>query len=205
MLKKILLGVAVALVAFIGFIATRPSTFKIERSTTVSAPADVVYALVADFHKVGTWSPFLKPDPTRRDTYAGTPATVGHSIAWASSDKASEGKMTIVSVNPPEQLQLELEFIKPFKATNETVFRFERAENGTTVTWVMTGQNGFMNKAFSVFMDMDKLVGSDFEAGLATLKNLSEAEAKKLAEAKAAAQAAANAAPNGAVASDTAR
>lgn len=199
MLTKILLGVAVALVALIGFIATRPSTFKIERSTTVSAPADVVYALVADFHKVRTWSPFLKPDPTRTDTYAGTPATVGHSIAWASSDNAAEGKMTIASVNPPEQIQLELEFIKPFKATNETVFRFERAGNGTTVTWVMTGQNGFMNKAFSVFMDMDKIVGSDFEAGLATLKNLSEAEAK------AAAQAAANAAPNGAVASDAAR
>ncbi|OJH42448.1 SRPBCC family protein [Cystobacter ferrugineus] len=200
MLTKILLGVAVALVAFIGFIATRPSTFKIERSTTVSAPAHVVYALVADFHKVGTWSPFMKPDPTRRDTYAGTPATVGHSVAWASSEKASEGKMTIVSLNPPEQLQLELDFIKPFKATNATVFRFEQAGNGTTVTWVMTGQNGFMNKAFSVFMDMDKLVGADFEAGLATLKNLSEAEAKA-----AAAQAAANAAPNGAVAGDTAK
>jgi uncharacterized protein YndB with AHSA1/START domain len=191
MLTKILLGIAVALVAFIVFIATRPSTFKIERSTTVSAPAHVVYALVADFHKVGTWSPFMKPDPTRRDTYAGTPATVGHSVAWASSDKASEGKMTIVSVNPPEQLQLELDFIKPFKATNETVFRFEQAESGTTVTWVMTGHNGFMNKAFSVFMDMDKIVGSDFEAGLATLKNLSEAEA--------------NAAPNGAVAGETAK
>lgn len=195
MLMKILLGVAVALVALIAFIATRPSTFKVERSTTVSAPADVVFALVADFHGVGAWSPFLKPAPTRKDTYAGTPATVGHSVAWTSSDNASEGKMTIVSVNPPEQLQLELEFIKPFKSTNETVFRFERAENGTIVTWVMSGQNGFLNKAFSVFMDMDKMVDSDFEAGLATLKNLAEADAK----------AAAHAAPSGAVMGDTAK
>lgn len=183
MLKKLLLGVAVVLVAFLGFVATRPSTFKIERSTTVSAPADVVYGLVADFHKVGTWSPFLKPDPVRQDTYAGTPATVGHSVAWASSDGSSEGKMTIVALNPPAQLQLQLDFVKPFEAVNETVFRFEPAGNGTQVTWVMSGQNGFLSKAFSVFMDMDKLVGSDFEAGLATLKNLSEAEARRLAEA----------------------
>jgi len=194
MLMKILLGVAVVLVAFIAFIATRPSTFKIERSTTVGASADVVFALVADFHGMGAWSPFLKPDPTRKDTYTGAPAAVGHSLAWTSSDNSSEGKMTIVSLNPPEQLQLELEFIKPFKATNETVFRFEQAENGTTVTWVMTGQLGVLQKAFSVFMDMDKMVGSDFEKGLATLKTLSEAKAK----------AAAQAAPNGALVGDSA-
>ncbi|WP_426753933.1 SRPBCC family protein [Myxococcus sp. Y35] len=200
---KILLGLAVVLVAFIGFIATRPSTFKVERSTTVSAPADVVFALVADFHKVGTWSPFLKPDPSRKDTYAGTPATVGHSVAWLGGDNAGEGKMTIVSLNPPEQLELELEFIKPFEATNATVFRFERADNGTKVTWVMSGQNGFMHKAFSVFMDMDQMVGKSFEEGLATLKNLSETEAKTLAEAKAA-QAAASAAQDGAAAGETA-
>jgi uncharacterized protein YndB with AHSA1/START domain len=195
MLKKILLGVVVVLVAFSGFVATRPSTFKIERSTTVSAPADVVYALVADFRYMKDWSPFMKPDPARKDTYAGTPAAVGHSLAWVSSAEANEGKMTIVSVHPPEQLTLELEFIKPFAATNETVFHFKQAGNGTTVTWVMTGQNNFMGKAFSLFMD--KMVGSDFETGLATLKNL--------AEAKAAAQAAAGAAPNAAVADNTAK
>ncbi|WP_194858599.1 SRPBCC family protein [Myxococcus sp. AB056] len=195
MLMKILFGVAVVLLAFIAFVATRPSTFKVERSTTMSAPPSVVFALVADFHKVGTWSPFLKPDPTRNDTYAGTPATVGHSIAWVSSDNANEGKMMIVSLNPPEQLQLELEFIKPFKATNGTVFRFERAGNGTTVTWVMSGQNGFLNKAVSVFMDMDKMVGSSFEEGLATLKNLAEAEAKTAAQA----------APNDALVGDPAK
>ncbi len=196
MLMKILLGVAVVLVAIIAFIATRPSTFKIERSTAMSAPADVVFALVADFHGMSAWSPFLKPDPSRKDSCTGAPATVGHSLAWTSSDNSSEGKMTIVSLNPPEQLQLELEFIKPFKATNETVFRFEQAENGTTVTWVMTGQLGFVQKAFSVFMDMDKMVGSDFEKGLATLKTLSEAKAK--------AKAAAQAAPNGAQVGDSA-
>ncbi|QRO00370.1 SRPBCC family protein [Archangium violaceum] len=197
MLKKILLGVVVVLVAFSGFIATRPSAFKIERSTTVSAPADVVYALVADFRYMKDWSPFMKPDPARKDTYAGTPAAVGHSLAWVSSAEANEGKMTIVSVHPPEQLTLELEFIKPFAATNETVFHFKQAGNDTTVTWVMTGQNNFMSKAFCLFMDMDKMVGSDFEAGLATLKSL--------AEAKAAAQAAAGAAPSTAVADNTAK
>ncbi|WP_223636100.1 SRPBCC family protein [Corallococcus sp. EGB] len=197
MLKKILLGVGVVLVAFLGFVATRPSTFKVERSTTVSAPADVVYGFVADFNKVGAWSPFLKPDPARKDTYTGTPATVGHSVAWATSDGSSQGKMTIVALNPPAQLQLQLDFVKPFEVTNETVFRFESAGDGTRVTWVMSGQNGFLSKAFSVFMDMDKLVGSDFEAGLAALKNLSEAEAK------AAARTVEAAAPAGTVATDT--
>ncbi|NOK08865.1 SRPBCC family protein [Corallococcus exercitus] len=196
MLKKILLGAAVVLVAFLGFVATRPSTFEIKRSTTVRAPASVVYGLVADFNKVATWSPFMKPDPVRKDTYAGVPATVGHSVTWTSTDNSSEGKMTISSLKPPEQLQLQLDFVKPFEATNETVFRFEPAGNDTRVTWVMSGQNGFLSKAFSVFMDVDKMVGSDFEAGLDTLKDLAEAEAK------ASASAAGSAAPNGAVATD---
>ncbi|PTL84867.1 SRPBCC family protein [Vitiosangium sp. GDMCC 1.1324] len=201
MFKKILIGAVVVLVAFLGFVATRPATFKVERSITVSAPADVVFALVADFRKMEAWSPFMAPDPARKDTFDGTPAAVGHSLAWAGG-QAGDGKMTILSLNRPEQLTLKLEFFKPFEALNEAVFQFKQAGKDTTVTWTMTGENGFIGKAISVFMNMDKMVGSDFEKGLVTLKNLSESEAKKLAEAKAA-QAAAAAAPAAPVVGNT--
>jgi len=111
-----------------------------------------------------------------------------------------EGRMTIEESKANELVRIKLEFIKPWQATNSTTFTFSPVAEGTSVTWKMEGQNDFMGKAFSLFMDMDGMIGKDFEKGLATIKTLTETEAKNrlerqaLLKAKAEAEAAARAA-----------
>lgn len=190
-MKKVLIALAVVLVAVVGFIASRPSEFKVERSATMNAPADVVFAQVSDFSKWTAWAPWMKLDPQMKTTMEGTPGAVGHSWAWQGNSDVGSGKMTVTEVKAPEQLTIKLEFIEPFASTSDTHFTFKGTEGSTTVTWTMSGENDFMAKAFGLFMDMDKMIGNDFEKGLADLKTLSETEAKKIAEAKAAEEAAA--------------
>ena len=194
MFKKVLIGLVVVIAAFLAFVATRPAEFRLERSTTVAAPADVVFASVNDLHKWGQWSPWEKKDPNMKKTFEGAAAGVGASYSWA-SDKVGEGKMTIAESQPGSRIGIKLEFIKPFAATNNIEFLFKPAAGGTQVTWAMSGNNNFMGKLFHVFMDMDKMVGPDFEQGLASLKTLSEADAARLAAAKKAAEGAQAAAP----------
>lgn len=191
MLKKILLVLIVILGGFAAFVATRPSSFHVERSATMKAPAAVAFERVDDFHQWAAWSPWDKLDPALKRTYSGPSAGVGAGYAWAGNDKVGEGAMTITAAQPGEKIVLKLEFLKPWKATNTTTFTFKGAGDSTTVTWAMAGESDFMGKAFSVFMDMDKMIGADFEKGLATLKTVAETEAaRRAAEAqKAAAEA----------------
>lgn len=194
-MRKVLIAVAVLLVAFVGFVATRPSIFSVERSLVINAPAEVAFAQVADFGHWAAWSPWNKLDPQMKTTLAGTPAAVGHSYAWIGNDKVGEGRMTLTEVAAPRELHIELAFIQPFASTNETVFTFTPVEGGTRVKWAMHGNNDFLGKAFSIFFNMDKAVGGDFEKGLADLETASQAELKKMAfERKAAEDAAAAAA-----------
>jgi len=191
MLKKILLGLAVAVVALAGIISTRPAAFSVQRSATIQAPADIPFALVNDFHHWGSWSPWDKLDPNMTRTFTGADAGLDAMYEWTGNDKVGAGRMTIQESKPAEQLRIRLEFLKPFAATHTAIFTFAPAGEGVTVTWRMEGRNDFMGKAFSLFMDMDQLIGKDFEAGLATLKTLAEAEARKRAEEKAVAEKAA--------------
>ena len=191
MLKKILLVVVVLVLAFVGFVASRPSAYKVERAHTVNAPAEVAFAQVADFHKWEAWSPFAKLDPSMKTTFDGAAGAVGSSYAWEGNDKVGAGKMTIVEVAPSASVKIKLEFLKPWKSTADTVFTFAAVENGTKTTWTMAGNHDFMGKAFSLFGDMDKMIGADFEKGLAQLDTAAAAEAKKIAEAAAQAAAAA--------------
>lgn len=179
MLKKILIGVAAVLVLFVIVVATRPADFRIERSTTIAAPAEVVFAQVNDFHAWPAWSPWEKLDPGMKRTHSGAPAGTGAVYEWQGNDDVGEGRMTIEKSDAPSTVGIKLEFIKPFAATNQTTFGFAGSGGSTKVTWAMEGKNGFAAKAMTMFMDMDKLVGSDFERGLASLKAVSEAAAKK--------------------------
>jgi hypothetical protein len=111
-----------------------------------------------------------------KTTYAGPVAAAGSSYAWTGNDKVGEGRMTIVEAKPGERVRIRLEFIKPFASTNSTEFEFAPKAGGTQITWTMVGQNGFVGKAFSVFMDMDKMIGNDFDKGLSQLKAVAEAE-----------------------------
>jgi hypothetical protein len=186
MLKKILGGLAAAILLLVGFIATRPDAFTVQRSATLPVPADAAFAVVNDLHQWEGWSPWAKMDPQQKTTYSGAESGVGAVSAWTGNDQVGEGRMTIEESKPNELVRIKLEFIKPFAATNTTTFAFKPTEGGTEVTWAMSGTHNFISKAMCLVMDMDKMVGGDFEKGLASMKTVAEAEAKKRAEAEAA-------------------
>jgi hypothetical protein len=169
MFKKIAIVLVLILAGFAVFVATRPADFRIVRSRTVAAPPDVVHAYVNDFHKWPEWSPWEKLDPAMKRDYSGAPAGTGAAYHWSGNNDVGEGHMTITDSRPAQSVTIRLEFLKPFAATNTTQFDFAPSGSGTQVRWAMNGHNNFMAKAFSAFMDMDKMVGSDFEKGLAGL------------------------------------
>jgi len=176
MLKKIGIALAVLILALVLVIASRPATYRVTRSTTVSAPPAVAYAQVADFHRWDAWSPWAHLDPNMQTSFAGPDGAVGSSYAWKGNDQVGEGRMTIVETRPGEALGIRLEFLKPWQAVSSTRFEFSRAATGTRITWTMDGENNFVAKAFSLVTDMDKMIGSDFERGLVSLKKVAEAE-----------------------------
>jgi hypothetical protein len=175
------LGLVVALVALI---ATRPTAFHIERSVSMQAPAENAFVYVNDFHAWSAWSPYEKLDPKMERSYSGAASGSGAAYAWRSdSGNVGEGSMTIEKSVKPSEIVIRLEFTKPFAATNTASFRFvPEAAGGTKVTWAMDGNNNFMAKAASLVMNMDQLVGSDFERGLGALKTLAESAAKPASE-----------------------
>ncbi len=160
------LGIVAILAAVI---AAQPSEFEVKRSLVMQAAPASVFGEVQDFHKWNHWSPWEKLDPTMKKHFWGPPAGVGASYHWEGNDEVGEGKMTIASATAPSRIEIELVFIKPWTATNPTVFTFEPEGTGTRTTWSMKGKNDFVGKAFSLVMDMDALVGADFEKGLAGL------------------------------------
>ena len=182
MLGKVLLGVAAAIVLIVGILAVivamQPSEFRIERSTTIAAPAPLVFAQVNDFHKWDAWSPWAKLDPDVKNSYEGAPAGQGAMLAWAGNSKVGEGRMTITESRPNELIRIKLEFVKPFAATNTAQFAFKPDGDRTAVTWSMFGHNNFVSRAVFLFVDMDKALGGEFEKGLASMKSVAEASAK---------------------------
>jgi uncharacterized protein YndB with AHSA1/START domain len=179
MLKKIAIVLVLVLAAFAAFVATRPAEFRIARSRTVAAPPDVVHPYVSDFQHWPEWSPWEKLDPAMKKEISGAPAGTGAVYYWSGNSDVGEGRMTITDSRPPQSVTIRLEFLKPFAATNTTQFDFVPSGTGTSVTWAMTGHNNFMAKAFSVFMDMDKMIGADFEKGLASLDAATAASGRK--------------------------
>jgi uncharacterized protein YndB with AHSA1/START domain len=175
-LKRIGLGLVAVVLLFVIVVMTRPPTFRIERSATVAAPPEAVYAQVADFRAWRRWSPWEGLDPALKRTYDGPAAGTGASYAWSGNDEAGEGKMTITGAEAPSNITVRVEFIKPFEATNTAKFTFVPAPGGTKVTWAMEGENGFIGKAFGMLMDMDKMVGADFEKGLGAMKQIVESK-----------------------------
>jgi hypothetical protein len=169
MLKKIAVVLVLVIAALAGIIASRPADFTISRSRVVAAPPAVVHGFVNDFQKWPQWSPWEKLDPQMKKEVSSPSAGTGATYHWVGNDQVGEGRMTITDTRPPQSVTLRLEFIKPFAATNRTQFDFAPSGAGTNVTWTMTGTNNFVTKAFDLFMNMDKMVGADFEKGLANL------------------------------------
>jgi hypothetical protein len=179
MLKIILIALAVIVVAFVVIVAMQPSEFRVARSTTVSAPPTVVFAQVNDFHKWEAWNPWGKIDPAMKQNYEGAPAGVGAIYTWVGNKEVGEGRMTITESRPSDLVRVQLEFFKPFAATSIAEFTFKPEGNQTVVTWSMFGQNNFMAKAIHLFMNMDKMIGGQFEKGLASMKSIVESPPKQ--------------------------
>jgi uncharacterized protein YndB with AHSA1/START domain len=178
MVRNILLLLLAVVVALLVYATTRPSTFTVERSISIDAPADVVYPLIADFHNWSTWSPFEKMDPAMKRTLSGTDSGRGAVYAWEGNGQAGSGRMEITAANPPSNVALQLDFTKPFAAHNTVDFTLVPKGDATTVTWAMHGTNGYIAKLMGVFFSMDSMVGGQFEDGLAAMKAEAERRAK---------------------------
>ncbi len=168
MLIKVFIAFVLALAIVAILIVLRPATYHVERSTTIAAPPDKVFGMVNDFHSWDVWSPWAKIDPAMKLEIRDT------TYEWSGNDKAGAGKMTRTESHPNDRIGVHLDFTKPYASTSDIAFVFKPVDAGTGVTWSMDGQNNFMLKALSLFSSMDKLVGPDFEKGLAQLKTAAE-------------------------------
>jgi len=178
MLKNTLIALFVIIAGLVVIIAMQPSDFRVVRAISINAPAATVFEQVNDFHKWDGWSPWAKRDPNMKQSHEGAPARVGGMYSWSGNDQVGEGRMTLTESRPSERIRIKLEFLKPFAATNIAEFDFKPDGNQTAVTWSMFGTNNFIAKAFGLFMNMDKMVGGDFEKGLAQLKSVAETAGK---------------------------
>ena len=152
------------------FAMTKPNEFSIRRSISIRAPAARVYGLIEDFRRWVVWSPWEKLDPTMTKTMAGAEAGPGAVYMWEGNKKVGAGRMEIVAAEPFSRIEIKLNFLKPFAAENLTVFTLVPAGEGTNVTWQMAGVNNLMLKMMGIVMNMDKVIGRDFEEGLAAMK-----------------------------------
>jgi Polyketide cyclase / dehydrase and lipid transport len=166
------IGVLVLVALVLAYIATRPGSCHIERSAQINAPADVVHSIINDLRQWGKWSPYDKRDPAMKKTFEGPSAGPGASYAWNGNNQVGEGRLTILQSKPGELVSMKLEFTRPFACNNQVNFILVPSGNGTRVTWAMDGKNRFMSKAMSLVMNMDKMVGKDFEQGLANLNTV---------------------------------
>ena len=174
-LSIILICLGVALVVLLAYASTRPDEFRVERRLRIAAPADKVWPLVSELRSFNRWNPYERKDPLIKTRYDGAPSGIGSRYAWE-SDKVGTGSMEITSQQPGRAVRMNLDFVKPFEAHNQAEFALQPTADGATeVRWSMAGPANFISKLMGVFIDMDKMVGSDFEDGLQNLRQLAEA------------------------------
>jgi uncharacterized protein YndB with AHSA1/START domain len=177
MLIYIAIAVAVVLMGLLGFAATRPGSFQIHRSIAIQAPPTRLFDLIADFRNWSLWSPYEKYDPAMKKSMTGAPSGKGAVYAWAGNSKAGEGRMEILDAAPASHVSIKLDFLKPFEGHNTAEFTLEPQGSATRVTWAMFGPQNFMLKLMSIFVNMDSMIGKDFEEGLRNMKAAAESAA----------------------------
>jgi uncharacterized protein YndB with AHSA1/START domain len=165
---------AVGIVGLLAFAATKPDVFTVQRSASIKAPPDKVFALINDFRQWGAWSPYEKIDPEMKRTYGPKTAGQGATYAWDGNKNVGSGSMEILDAPAPQKVSIKLDFTRPFEAHNIAEFTLAAADDATNVTWAMRGPVPFFGKIIHVFMDMDKMVGGQFAEGLANLKTAAE-------------------------------
>lgn len=174
MLATILIIVIVIIAAVLVYAATRANDFVVSRSASIKAPAEAIFPLINDFRRWPEWSPYEKLDAQMKRTLSGAEAGKGAAYAWEGNGKAGTGRMEITGSVPSSLVSLKLDFEKPFRANNTVDFTLAPSGDATTVTWAMRGARPFVAKLMGLVMDFDRLIGKDFEAGLANLKRVTE-------------------------------
>lgn len=173
-LRSLALVAAVAIGALLAYATTRPDTFRVERRTSVQAAPEQLYPLINDMQQFNTWNPFNRKDPAIQGSYSGPAAGPGATYAFAGNKDVGKGSLRIVQSQPPRQVTMELHMIEPFEGRNTVEFSLVPRGAGTEVTWAMHGPAPFLSKLIGVFLDMDRMIGRDFEDGLAALKARAE-------------------------------
>lgn len=174
MWKKILVAFVVLLIGLLGYAATLPDTFRVERSEQINAPPEVVFSILSDFRRGKDWAPWDKLDPNMKRTFSGPATGVGATYEWEGNDEVGKGRQEIVVAEPPHKIVTDLHFIEPFDARNKAEYLIEEQADGSRVTWSIYGPQPYISKLMCIFMDMDAIIGKDFETGLADLKRLAE-------------------------------
>jgi uncharacterized protein YndB with AHSA1/START domain len=165
---------AVAIAAILILAAAKPNTLRVQRSITVKAPADRIFPLINDFHQWKTWSPYENKDPAMKRTYGGAETGKGAVYAWDGNNNVGSGRMEILEAATPSKIVIKLDFFKPFEGHNTAEFTMLPQGDATEISWVMQGPAVFMSKVMQVFINLDNMIGKDFEVGLANLKTLTE-------------------------------
>jgi uncharacterized protein YndB with AHSA1/START domain len=167
---------AIAIVVVLILAATKPDTLRVQRAAVVKAPPERVFPLINDFHQWTTWSPWENKDPAMKRTYSGAQSGKGAAYAWDGNKNVGSGRMEILEASSPSKIVIKLDFFKPFEGHNTAEFTMlPQGDAATTnISWVMHGPAPFMSKVMQVFMNMDNMIGKDFEIGLANLKRLTE-------------------------------
>ncbi len=174
MFKTILIIVVVLIAAVLIYAATKPDTFRIQRSATIAATPEKVFAYINDLHSWASWSPWEKKDLAMKKTHSGSPQGKGAVLEWDGNKDVGTGRMEILESASPSKAVIQLDFLKPFEAHNTAEFTLTPSSGSTQVTWAMYGPQPYMLKVMTLFCSMDKMVGKDFEDGLANLKTVAE-------------------------------
>lgn len=182
MLKILLIALVVIVVVLAIVLALQPESFRVERKATIAAAPAAVFAQVDDLRNWEKWNPWQKVDPAMKLQFSGPASGVGAAYAWQGNKDVGEGRLTIVESRPNDMVRIKLEFLKPFEATNTAIFTFKPAGDRTEVTWAMEGRNNFLAKAIHLCMNMDRMVGGQFDKGLADMKAAAEATTKQAAK-----------------------
>ena len=176
MIPIVIVAFVVGLIVVICAIAaTKPPTFRVARSAQINASADKIFPVINEFPRWANWSPYEKRDPNMKKTHSGSANGVGAIYEWDGNNKVGKGRMEILESSAPSKIIVKLDFEKPFVAHNTAEFTLQTVDGVTTVTWAMNGDSPFMHKVMGLFIDMDKMIGNDFAAGLANLKSIIEA------------------------------
>lgn len=174
MLMTIVLTVVILVVALLIYAATRPDTFRVQRSIIIHAPTEKIFPHIEDLTKWGAWSPWEKMDPAMKKTLSGAPRGKGAVCEWSGNNAVGQGRMEILESLPASKILIKLDFFKPFEGHNEAEFSLAPSAGSTHVTWAMYGPQPYMAKVVSLLINCEKMVGPQFETGLANLKTLAE-------------------------------